>query len=715
MKKNRPPTLKDMRSVTAAVALALALGLAGSPAAQTKADPQKPLQYDVIVTLKLVQVYVSGKGGQPVADLAPGEFEVTDNGQPVSITQFEKHFLGQPAAAEPAAPAGPMNRKFFLIFDFGFIDTHGVVKARNAGLHFIDNQLQPNDEVGLLSFSAFRGLVLHEYLTTDHAKVRKIVDGFGLRRYAGRAENLSDYLFAVTLEDEALAARGGGAAPPLSTEEQFFQRQARLQAGLQVDEGARQGYAERARYLVESLDNFARTIRYIPGYKNIIFLSGGLARQLLYGKKTGAVVGEWSTPEELAAQLNAYDSAQADAGIRGDYTKMLQQFKAANAPVYAVDMSRTQKEADVAYNEGSAPAMRELEGADSLRQLASGTGGQFFANTVDTKRIMDSIQNVTGAYYVLGYSVSEKWDGKFHKIKVRVKRKGCDVMAQGGYFSPKPFSQYTSFEKLLHATDLALSEVPQLQIPAEVPVSAMAVTVRGWPQLAVLSRASRTAHSDVLGKNSEAFLLLLDESGEVSLIKRFKLRLPDASSDKQTVFPSFLLNVKPGRYTCRMVLRNMDTGASARGSASLVVPAAPAAPVILDAPLLLVLDPKAQELAASEGGAFASLFAYDPGSFAPLAGPMPAGQSKLYAALRCSSNIPGADFEISATLKNEGAPELSPVPVAIMKKAQDGPTVLLLIELGTGELGPGRYALKIEAKEKGSGASASASVGFVVH
>ena len=710
MKNNRPPALTGRRSATLAAALALLLGLAGSPGAQTKANPQKPLQYDVSVTLKLVQVYVSGKDGKPVGDLAAQEFEVTDNGQPVSISHFEKHFLGQPGETEgdPAA-GGPMNRKFFLIFDFGFIDPHGVLKAKNAGLHFIDNQLQPGDEAGLLSFSAFKGLVLHEYLTTDHAKVRKIVDGFGLKRLVGRAENLTDFIYTADLEE--MPPNLGGQLPPA---EDFFQKQARLQTGQQVDAGARQGYVDRARFLIESMDNFARVLRNVPGYKNIIFFSSGLARQVLYGKKGGAVLNEWSTPEELAANMNAYDSAQADAGIRGDYSSMLQQFKAANAPVFAMDVSRTQKEADVTYEEGTGAMARELEGADSLRQMASSTGGKFYANTVDYKKAMDSVQNVTGAYYVLGYSVSEKWDGKFHKIKVRVKRKGCDVTAQGGYFSPKPFAEYSSFEKLLDMTDLALSEVPQSQVPAEVPVTAMAVTVRGWPQLAVFARASRTAQSDVFGKKSEAYLLLLNEGGDVSLIKKSKLPLPEETSDKQTFYPSFLLTVKPGRYTCRMVLRNMRTGAAARGSASLVVPGAPAAPVILDTPLLLTLDPRAQEFAASDAGALASLFAYDANSFAPLAGSVPAGLNKLYAALRCSSNIPGADFEISATLKNEASPDLNSLPVTIMKKSQDGPTALLLVELGTGELRPGRYSLKVEAKEKRAASAASSAVEFVV-
>lgn len=548
-----------------------------------------------------------------------------------------------------------------------------------------------------------------KYLTADHQRIRRIVNGFGLRNYAGRAENLSDFVYTADL-DERPPATGSQLTPV----EDFFQRQARLQTGQQVDEGARQGYVERAKHLVESLDNFARVLRYIPGYKNIILFSKGLARQVLYGKMGGAAVDSWATLEELAAQMNAYDAAQADSGLRGDFTAMLDQFKASNSPVYALDVSRTQKEADVAYNEGGVAIARELEGADSLRQFASGTGGKFYANTVDTKKIMDNIQNITGAYYVLGYSVNEKWDGKFHKIKVRVKRRGCDVMAEGGYFSPKPFKDYTSAEKLIHVTDLALSDAPQLQIPGDIPVAAMAVTVDGRPQLVAFTRAAKSAQGDVLDKKAEAYLLLLDDSGEVALVKRFNLALPDEKTGKETLFPLFLLTVKPGRYTCRMVLRNMETGRGARGSASIMIPGAPPATVVLDPPLLLTADTRSLDLAASESGTLSSLFGYDKDAYAPSAGALPAGTAKLVAALRCSTGGQSPEFDISAVLQEASAPSSTSVPVVVIKKTQADKTTLILAEFGTGELLPGRYTLHVVAKERGSPEAGTAILDFTV-
>jgi hypothetical protein len=80
-------------------------------------------------------------------------------------------------------------RKFFLFLDFAFNNAKGIDKAKEAALHFLDKQLQPTDEVGLLSYSATRSLTLHEYLTTDHSAVRKIVKSFGIQEIVGRAED----------------------------------------------------------------------------------------------------------------------------------------------------------------------------------------------------------------------------------------------------------------------------------------------------------------------------------------------------------------------------------------------------------------------------------------------------------------------------------------------------------------------------------------------
>jgi len=698
-------------SVFPTAAAAVALLIVSQPGLPAQAGPGKPLQHEVGVTIKLVQVYVTGKDGQPVTDLSAADFEVIDNGRSFPVTHFEKHFLDLKESPAGLASASAMNRKFFLVFDFAFMDAKAMLRSKNAALKFIDGEIQPTDELGLVTYSVGRGLVLHEYLTYDHARVRAIVDGFGARPRAGRAENLTQYIYSSDLSVAPNPREGQTTVP--DPENQFYEGMARLQAGRDVATPGRQNFVDQARHFIVSLQRLAKALRYVPGFKNIILFSGGIPRQYLYGKRGGAVLGEWSTPEQLASQLKTYDGAQADSALRDDHSAMIKEFKASNCPVYSVDVSRLRKEGDVLAQGGVSDSMlKEFEGADSLRQFAGGTGGKFYANTMEDGRIVGDIQSSTAAYYVLGYSVDETWDGKFHKIKVKVNRKGVDVNTQGGYYSAKPFKEYTSFEKLLHVVDLALSDSPQAQVPYEIPVSGMPLMIKGWPQVLVFGRASRVVHAEVLGDRTEAYFLLMDEKGDVAYIKRFHLAVPPAG--KETLFPSFLLPVKPGKYVCRMVVRNMETGRGARGFTHLTVPARESAILSLDPPLLLEPETSSQDLTTSPESSLAGLFGYDRDAFAPRTGDIAAGTAQLHAALRIPGGTAAAGLVVTATIIEAATSARSDVPVAILKEGADGPTKVLFLELATGDLKPGRHTLEFTAREPATGESAVASVELTV-
>jgi len=204
------------------VPLAASLLFFSRDRAQSQAQKeQSQLKHEVKVTLKLVQVYVTDKKGNPVLDLTKDDFHVFDGGQKQALTEFERHVLMLSASKKAAAPrvteieAPPsrelMPRKFFLFFDFAFNNAIGIEKSRKAALHFIDTQLQPQDEVGILSYSAMKSLKLHEYLTTDHQKVREVARKFRMEEIACRAEDFeAEYCQAVTQTGPLDASRSGG-------------------------------------------------------------------------------------------------------------------------------------------------------------------------------------------------------------------------------------------------------------------------------------------------------------------------------------------------------------------------------------------------------------------------------------------------------------------------------------------------------------------------
>jgi VWFA-related protein len=78
-----------------------------------------------------------------------------------------------------------------------------------------------------------------------------------------------------------------------------------------------------------------------------------------------------------------------------------------------------------------------LGGVDSLFRLYNETGGRAIINTNDHKNVVGRIIADASAYYLLGYAPTRDMaDGKFHKIQVKVKRRGVRVLARQGYWAP---------------------------------------------------------------------------------------------------------------------------------------------------------------------------------------------------------------------------------------------------------------------------------------
>ena len=75
-------------------------------------------------------------------------------------------------------------------------------------------------------------------------------------------------------------------------------------------------------------------------------------------------------------------------------------------------------------------------GIETLRTLADATDGIAVLNNNDLDTGLRRISDDLSSYYLLGYySTNGKLDGRFHSIKVRVKRPGVDVRARKGYRS----------------------------------------------------------------------------------------------------------------------------------------------------------------------------------------------------------------------------------------------------------------------------------------
>jgi hypothetical protein len=72
---------------------------------------------------------------------------------------------------------------------------------------------------------------------------------------------------------------------------------------------------------------------------------------------------------------------------------------------------------------------------DTLRVLAEETDGRAIVNRNSLAEGLAQIARDSSYYYLLGYTTTGTTDGKFHEIKVRVKRSGVQIRSRRGYWA----------------------------------------------------------------------------------------------------------------------------------------------------------------------------------------------------------------------------------------------------------------------------------------
>jgi VWFA-related protein len=563
------------------------------------------------VTIKLIQVIVTDRKGNPVIDLRKEDFLLTDNGQEMKLTEFEKHVLQLPqvqAAGEEKLGPTPLstkprllNRQLFILFDFAYTDENltGLRVARKAALDFIDTKLIPSDEVGVISFSGKRDLQIHEFQTMDHQKIRKAVESLGIKDVTGV-----------------------------------------------VTPGSVAGWSEArfvARNFAWALTAFAQALRYIPGQKQIILISKGIRGSF----------------------INSPESRNSD--LRYAFTQLGKELATSNISIYPINTEDPMAPLE---------APESQRGASTLRELASITGGRYLGNAVNSSEHFEKIQILTGTYYVLGYPITETWDGKYHKIKVKVSRADCEIHAQAGYLDPKPFGEYSDLEKKIHLVDLALAEKPLSQTPVRFAMQAMACSGAAQNNLGFVAEIPLEKLGEVIGKKIEVVSLVFNDADDI--IDQRRTESDFKAMEQKKVFLFSLLSAASGNYRCRVVLRNLETGRAAVAATTAAVPEWKPDELLLFPPLFLTPEKGGvyigENTAKGSGGKAgpslaAKVFLFDMAQYAPRLEASLKRGSEIWAAVRCA--VPkglAGDIRLAVSMLDGQSGEEITIPLTVITR-----------------------------------------------
>ena len=183
------------------------------------------------------------------------------------------------------------------------------------------------------------------------------------------------------------------------------------------------------------------------GRKAILFVSEGfsslLPPQLRDPNAQMPGFGNPNTYNSGAGNSMNEDRARfsADAELMSDLREVFNTANQHNTAIYALD-PRGLATGEFDVSDAASISQRQDQDIlratqDTLQILAANTDGRAIINRNDLDKGLKQVVRDTSAYYLLGYnSTLSTPDGKFHEIKVKLKRPGLQVRSRKGYWAP---------------------------------------------------------------------------------------------------------------------------------------------------------------------------------------------------------------------------------------------------------------------------------------
>jgi VWFA-related protein len=367
-----------------------------------------------------VDAIVTDKQGVPVVDLSQADFEVLEDGKPQSIETFRLvkidtstvvPFTQRPLrtrADEEIAAANEDSRIFAFFLDDYHVRLGNSMAARKTLVDFVLNGIGPND---LLAVMMPLTPIDSVSLTRDHQSVARMLERFEGRKFNYEPRNEIEQRYSLY---------------PAETVERI-RREVSLRAleGLAVKLGA---FREGRKAVIVVSEGYTTILP--PQLRDPVATMPGMGNP----NRRNPTAGDNSIAEDRAEM-----SGQMD--VQRELREVYAAANRTNTALYTVDpRGLATGEFDINENVSltrSGNSLRQTQ--DTLRVLADETDGRAIVNRNDLAKAMKQIVTDSSAYYLLGYnSTQAPQDGKFHEIKVRVKRPGTQVRARKGYWALTP-------------------------------------------------------------------------------------------------------------------------------------------------------------------------------------------------------------------------------------------------------------------------------------
>ena len=412
-----------------------------------------------------------------------------------------------------------------------------------------------------------------------------------------------------------------------------------------------------------------------------------------------------------------------DTSLQRRLRDMIREFKRTDSVIQAVDIGGLRAEGDI---RDSGPINQGHEG---LFYMANETGGQLFKDANDLQSQLGDALGISTVTYVLTFRPQDlETDGKFRRLRVELigeDLKGAEVSHRQGYYAPRPFAELDPLEKELIASNAIVTG----DLEADFQVSVLAAPFRAtkeWAYVPVIVEidgpsllAGGVAEDEEMAL--ELYAYATNKEGEMKAFFTRRLGL-DLDVGRELISRKGIkyyghLELMPGAYKLRVLVRNMHTGQATLVSSTLNIPEYEDEPSVVLPPFFIERPGQwlmvREQLEGQSPDSTIYPFTINGDPYIPAAQPdLDRGQKAHFALV--AYNLGKGRLSLEGTITTPEGQAITGGELSLLERTTTGIEGYdkLLARLDTKGLDPGDYQLQVGLIDPATGRGDSNSIAF---
>ena len=551
------------RAITALTVSAL-LALAQQPPQNPASGPEAPLKISTTTQLVIEDVLIKGKDGKPIIGLKPSDFTITEDGKAQKISVFEFQTLegGSGTPTKPSivppprlalgdgvkplttieiSPERPGDLKYrnrrlmVMFFDMTSMPINDQIRAQEAALKFLHEQIKPADLFAIMTFSSDVKVV--EDFTDDRDLLEKDIKKLTIGEGQG---------FEISTQDDS-AADTGAAFQQDDTEFNIFNTDRQLSA----------------------LETAVKMLGSLNEKKSLVYFASGIQRNGL----------------DNQAQLRSTINAAIRANV--SFYPIDARGLVAEAPLGDATKGSPGGQAMYSGSSSRARVSNFQNQQETLYTLAADTGGKALLDNNDLSMGIAQAQQDMTSYYIIGYySSNTALDGKYRRVRISLTNttlssRIAKLDYRQGYYAGKQFNKFSEADKehqLAQAlvlgdpiTDMDLAmELDYFRLGRDRYFVPLAVKIPGSEIELARHGGADSTRLDFIGEikdSKDTTVANVRDNIQVKLKGESSQQLSKTTLEYDTGF-----TLPPGAYTAKFLARENETGKMGTYEAKFRVP-----------------------------------------------------------------------------------------------------------------------------------------------